>query len=234
MGMSASQSRFLMLTAQKSNNEYQAQNITFERMMLAENVERWTEEYNNDMQNQTLLFGQANNGSVNFNSRLRYDDIVRDTEEGGMSMSLISATSNRIVVPALPDPLPEGKTRDDYFICPDVNDVDFLEKNLREGNFLFVDKNTTMIGMTDKSEWNTFAYNDFAIQTYITDTYDKTDDAAAQALYDERTAKFQKADKLLECQLKKLETEHNAIETEIESVQKVIKTNVEASFKTFG
>ena len=115
MGMSASQSRFLMLTAQKSNNEYQAQNITFERMMLAENVERWTEEYNNDMQNQTLLFGQANNGSVNFNSRLRYDDIVRDTEEGGMSMSLISATSNRIVVPAIPDPLPEGKTRDDYF-----------------------------------------------------------------------------------------------------------------------
>ena len=53
-------------------------------------------------------------------------------------MSLVSATSNKIVVPSLPDPMPEGKTRDDYFLCPDVNDADFLEKNLREGNFLFV------------------------------------------------------------------------------------------------
>ena len=46
MGMSASQGRFLMLTAQKSNNEFQAQSITFQRMMLAENVDGWTEEYN--------------------------------------------------------------------------------------------------------------------------------------------------------------------------------------------
>ena len=36
MGMSASQARFLILTAQKSNNEYQAQRITHERLMLAQ------------------------------------------------------------------------------------------------------------------------------------------------------------------------------------------------------
>lgn len=135
MGMSASQGRFLMLTAQKSNNEFQAQSITFQRMMLADNVERWTDEYNESLANKTLLFGQANNDatSMNYNARLTYADIVRDRDEGGMSMSLVSATSNKIVVPDLPDPLPEGKTRDDYFICPDVNDTDFLEKNLQIG-----------------------------------------------------------------------------------------------------
>ncbi len=234
MGMSASQGRFLLLTAQKSNNEYQAQSITFERMMLAENVERWTAEYNDATQNQTLLFGQRDTNNVNYNARLRYENIVASTDDGGMSMSLISATSNRIVVPVLPDPLPDGMTQEDYFVCPDVNDADFLEKNLREGNFLFVDKDSQMIAQTDKEKWNKYAYNDSPIQMYVTDTYDKTDDAEAQSLYDERIAKFQRADKLLECQLKKLETEHNALQTEIESVQKVIKDNVEASFKTFG
>lgn len=232
--MSASQGRFLLLTAQKSNNEYQAQSITFERMMLAENVERWTAEYNDATQNQTLLFGQRDTNNINYNARLRYENIVASTDDGGMSMSLISATSNRIVVPVLPDPLPDGMTQEDYFVCPDVNDADFLEKNLREGNFLFVDKDSQTITRTDKDSWNKFAYNDSPIQMYVTDTYDKTDDAEAQSLYDERVAKFQRADKLLECQLKKLETEHNALQTEIESVQKVIKDNVEASFKTFG
>ncbi|MCX4275689.1 MAG: hypothetical protein OSJ27_07940 [Candidatus Gastranaerophilales bacterium] len=234
MGMSASQSRFLMLTAQKSNNEYQAQTITFERLMLADNVARWTNEYEDAMQNQTLLYGQRDSDNINYAARLHYDDIVRASEKGGMSMSLISATSNKIVVPSLPDPLPEGKTREDYFICPDVNNADFLEKNLREGNFLFVDKDAKHIAETPEEEWNKYHYTDSTIQMFVTDTYDKTDDAAAQSKYNERQEAFQRADKLLECQLKKLETEHKALETEIESVQKVIKTNVEASFKTFG
>lgn len=234
MGMSASQSRFLMLTAQKSNNEYQAQTITFERLMLAENVARWTNEYEDAMQNQTLLYGQRDNDNINYAARLHYDDIVRDSEKGGMSMSLISATSNKIVVPSLPDPIPEGKTKEDYFVCPDVNNADFLEKNLREGNFLFVDKDAKRIADTPEEEWNKYHFSDSTIQMFVTDTYDKTDDAAAQSKYNERQESFQRKDKMLECQLKKLETEHKALETEIESVQKVIKTNVEASFKTFG
>ncbi len=236
MGMSASQGRFLMLTAQKSNNEFQAQSITFQRMMLADNVDRWTDEYNNSMENKTLLFGQANNDatSINYNARLHYDDIVRDRDEGGMSMSLVSATSNKIVVPSLPDPMPEGKTRDDYFVCPDVNDADFLEKNLREGNFLFVGYDMKNIVHFDESEWDPMLYNDSKLVGYISDVSDKTDDAEAQSLYDKRIKQFHRSDKLLECELKRLETEHNALETEIESVQKVIKTNVESSFKTFG
>lgn len=236
MGMSASQSRFLMLTAQKSNNEFQAQSITFQRMMLADNVERWTDEYNDSLANKTLLFGQTNKEAtaVNYNARLTYADIVRDRDEGGMSMSLVSATSNKIVVPELPETFPEGKTRDDYFVCPDVNDTDFLEKNLREGNFLFVGFDMNNIAYFDESEWDPVLYNDNKMTQYISDVYDKTDDAEAQSLYDKRTAQFQRADKLLECELKRLETEHNALETEIESVQKVIKDNVEASFKTFG
>ena len=40
--------------------------------------------------------------------------------------------------------------------------------------------------------------------------------------------------KLLEMRLQQLETEHKAIETELDSVSKVLKDNVENSFKTFA
>ncbi len=39
---------------------------------------------------------------------------------------------------------------------------------------------------------------------------------------------------LLELRLKQLDTEQNALNTELEAVKKVIETNVEATFKTFA
>ena len=44
----------------------------------------------------------------------------------------------------------------------------------------------------------------------------------------------QQQDKSLELNLKQLDTEENAISTELESVKKVISKNVESSFKTFS
>ena len=44
----------------------------------------------------------------------------------------------------------------------------------------------------------------------------------------------QAEDKNLELRLKQLDTEQNAIQTEMDAVQKVIEKNVESTFKTFG
>ena len=41
-------------------------------------------------------------------------------------------------------------------------------------------------------------------------------------------------DKNLELKLKQLDTEQNAIQTEMDAVKKVISKNVESSFKTFN
>ena len=71
-------------------------------------------------------------------------------------------------------------------------------------------------------------------ETLISEVLDKTDDAAAQAEYDKRNSSFQQKDKMLELRLKQLESEHKALETEMESVKKVIQEDVESSFKTFG
>ena len=49
-----------------------------------------------------------------------------------------------------------------------------------------------------------------------------------------KTELIQAQDRTLELRLKKLDTEQNALQTEMDAVKKVISKNVESSFKTFG
>ena len=45
---------------------------------------------------------------------------------------------------------------------------------------------------------------------------------------------IQQQDRTLELRLKQLDTEQNALKTELEAVKKVIENNVETTFKTFA
>ena len=56
MGLSASQARFLQLTARRSNLEYQAQQINFERLQLASKLEDASNEYQDAISNRTMVF----------------------------------------------------------------------------------------------------------------------------------------------------------------------------------
>jgi len=49
-----------------------------------------------------------------------------------------------------------------------------------------------------------------------------------------KTEIIQQEDRTLELRLKQLDTEQNALSTEIDAVSKVVKDNVEKSFKTFS
>ena len=44
---------------------------------------------------------------------------------------------------------------------------------------------------------------------------------------------FHHADKLMECELKRLETEHNALKLRLKAFKRLLKITLEASFKTF-
>ena len=63
MGLSASQARFLQLTARRSNVEYQAQQINQERLMLSEKLSQASNKYNDLTNNRTLTFNY-NDGTV--------------------------------------------------------------------------------------------------------------------------------------------------------------------------
>ena len=49
-----------------------------------------------------------------------------------------------------------------------------------------------------------------------------------------RTSIIQQQDRTLELRLKQIETEHNAVQTEMDAVKSVIKKNIETTFKTFN
>ena len=49
-----------------------------------------------------------------------------------------------------------------------------------------------------------------------------------------RIAAIQAIDKALELQLRRVDTQRDAVQTEIDAVRKVIGKNIESTFKTFG
>ena len=84
--------------------------------------------------------------------------------------------------------------------------------------------------LTAETTTDEIAYNDAMNQyNYEKSVYDKKiQDINAQ------TSIIQRQDQTLELRLKQLDTEQNALNTEIDAVSKVVKDNVEKSFKTFG
>ena len=56
MGMSASQARFLQLTARRSDVEYQAQRINFERLQLSDKSSAASAKYNDQLSNRKMVF----------------------------------------------------------------------------------------------------------------------------------------------------------------------------------
>ncbi len=97
-------------------------------------------------------------------------------------------------------------------------------------SILDLDGNTTKYSLTTSTEADEAAYND-AMNQYFFD----------KAVYDKKIQEInakieiiQVQDKNLELKLKQLDTEENAISTELDAVKKVISKNVESSFKTFN
>ena len=135
-----------------------------------------------------------------------------------------------------------------------INNIDGQEK-LAYYNATYV---STKIEKTEKALLETDGNGRFSSirfqddsMTYTLSMETITDDAAYQdamnqyyyesAKYDKivqdinaKTSIIHQQDQQLELQLKQLETEHNALSNEIDAVQKVVKDNVDKSFKTFG
>ena len=116
-------------------------------------------------------------------------------------------------------------------VSKDSTDKAFLETDT-SGRFTSIrlDNDTLVYSLKVEEVEDTAAYDD-AMNQY---DYNK-------ALYDKQiadinaqTSLIQREDQDLELRLKQLDTEQNALNTEIDAVSKVVKDNIEKSFKTFG
>lgn len=68
----------------------------------------------------------------------------------------------------------------------------------------------------------------------ISDVADSSNDAQAQADYEAKSLVLSNQDKMLDLELNQIETQHKAIETERDSVKKVIEKNIDVSYKIFA
>ena len=131
----------------------------------------------------------------------------------------------------------DGQTKLNYY------NADYIEKKIEKtekalletdgsGRFTSVrfEDDTITYSLNMETITDEAAYNDAMNQyNYENAVYDKTiQDINA------KTSIIQQQDQQLELRLKQLDTEHNALVAEIEAVSKVVKDNVDSTFKTFG
>ena len=114
-----------------------------------------------------------------------------------------------------------------------------LDTNLRSGEIQLARHADAMTQNVVKYEFiknapENFEYVDWRTQPIISDDLYEANDAEAQTMYDKAIRDVNSQDKQLELEQNNVETEYKAITSEKESVNKILDTNVKASFKYFG
>ena len=225
MGMSASQARYLCLTARKNNVEFQIQQLTQQKLMLANQLDDEATLWSDGMNVQHLYYSADGSGGSASSDlpRLSYSIVTGLQGDGGLGLK-VRDSYGREVVPELPEVLPEGKTAADYAIEPYCYQADYFENNLKTGNWAIqsYDDQGKLVDMS--IEGSSFIYQGI----------DSGDYAIANAEYERKVESLERIDKRFDMQIQQLSTEQQAIETEMDSVKKVIDKNIEETFKIFS
>ena len=106
-----------------------------------------------------------------------------------------------------------------------IKDDAWFEQQITEGKLLLEYYSSTERGFV-----STTISEDDAIQ----EVEDEREIARVEAKYNQDLAALEKKDSVIDLELKKLDTEHNALQTEYESVKNVVDKNVEKSFSMFS
>ncbi|MBQ4646997.1 MAG: hypothetical protein IJB79_06585 [Candidatus Gastranaerophilales bacterium] len=301
MGLSASQARFLQLTARKGDLEYEVQQINLQRLKLSDISSAASIKYQDAVNNRKMVFS-FNGGEgvksvdISYNN---YKNYMNQQMDGLITSQakyyLVSSSGNKLIVSSEEEmnemieryttrtPVAqiqaakaeveaagedtsgidnytlslskidltsyESETRndengnpveyhvarefsaDDFLIVDDLDNTETFQRAIKEGIYYFAkyqENEETKEMEFNPIEWATLGGG------AISEEYDKSDDAAAQAEYEATQSKVQNLDRKLEMELDRLETERQAITTEMESVKKVVDDNVEKTFNIFS
>lgn len=226
MGLSASQARFLMLTARKSNIEFEIQQTTQAKLNLANNQDTEALLWSNGMNVQHLYYSATGSGSPNESlPRLNYQRVTTPLKDGGLEMRVVDQYG-RMVVSKLPEPMPEGMDIQNYVIERDCTQADYFENKLKTAEWIIQEPDAR-----SEEGWRNITLQG---SEFIYQGIDAKDYQIAAADYDQTVAKLENVDKRFDMRIQYLSNEQKAIETEMDSVKKVIDKNIEETFKTFG
>ena len=252
MGLASSQARMLLLTAQKSDLEYRAQMINQRKLNLGMRTQELAQKYSAAMSNRRLSFAYytAGNTSTALKTDLSYSSLTAENGENAGTYLVTDKFGNYVcrneadAAKAFERLSATGQATTDfatfkqesctYYPAPEggkslLDNNDYFQDALRNGSLflqqLFSDN------VTGALKYNNIAYSTAAT---IYDSLDTSDDDAAQAEYESQSTILANQDKQLDLELQQIQTKHKAIETEYDSVKKVIEKNIEVSFKIFS
>ncbi len=222
MGMSASQARLLMLTARKSDLEYQAQQICQAKLALARESEELATRYADAVGNRqysTLMDGRdtAINGHNIYQALAAAGCTDYYINEAGLARKFGLNINNTVQIDTVDQ---NGK-------AIKKNVIDLSSLNATD---IYDAIDAGLIAITD-SKGNIQSASSFR---GLRDENYTDDDGAAEAKYNAENKKIQTKEKQLDMNLKQIETQHTAVTNEMESVEKIVKDNVEKTFKTFA
>lgn len=260
MGMAASQCRLLCLTARLSDLELKAQTISNAKIRLSMESEDAATEYSDALNKEHLqLLTGITNGTSNYVD-LTYDNLTGTNSPLLSQYALSNSNGQALVTKAQADNFvaAAGDVNKFVTLCtgstsPSSSDkahfTNLYNRMLPASGGYFTEsdetstikskdwvQNAIMNGdlITEKvdkdGKWSQTSYGS---DSNIHEASDKSDQAKATAKYEAISKRIEVKDKQFDLELKNIDTEHTATQTEIDSVKKVIENNIQRNFKIF-
>lgn len=243
MGLSSSQGRLLMLTSRLSDIELSEVMISQRQARLAFQAEKSAAEYNEKMNNYKLQIKLPDASQdygykkqdVDYENMNSLGYVVTDAnkqiylkkdENGewvipknidGKDLLSINKSTGKATVNGEEYDIKDGT---DY-----LNNAKVLQNSIINGVLFIMDTNNTQTGIS---------ITNMSLETEMEYVLDTSDDAQAQSKYEYETARISRQDNKLDMELQQLETQHNAVIKEYDSVKQVIESNVDRTFKIFS
>lgn len=254
MGMSASQARLLSITARISDVEFKSQQISNNKLRLADESEQIANNYTQALNRQKLTFtdwstGKAEKSNLNSDALARLADRFRLINVSDNSNALYytkTVGENTVYTDEFGTPLEksDGTQITTYAELVAENKVAEARKNvaysqadiyemIESGQFMLQEftVKTTSDGISEDAKWFDTSVSS---NTQLSIETDSTDLAKAEAEYNAETAKVNRKEKLLDNDLKAVDTERQALTTEQDSIKTLIQDNIKGSFELFS
>lgn len=239
MGLSSSQGRLLMLTSRLSDIELAQIMISQRQNQLAWESEAAAKEYNEAVSNYKLTIKVPDTSGEK--SYTKEDLNFKNMNAAGYR--IVDGNGNVYLAPGYNKDSEDSDDTEDNFgndtrtygdktytvadATQFMNNPKLLQDMIMNG-LLFV------YNTNDEDATSALSLSTLESETDIEYVLDTSDDAEAQSKYDYETARISRQDNSLDMDMQQLETQHEAVSKEYDSVKEVISSNVDRTFKLFS
>lgn len=243
MGLSSSQGRLLMLTSRMSDIELKEIMISQQQNQLAWQSEQVASDYNDAMNNYKLT--------------IKVPDSSQDSGYSKKDLNYSNLTSMGYIVTNVNNQIYLTQDDDGNWVIPsDIDGNDLLSIDQETGKAVIGENQYEILDGTNYLSNSTvlqtaimngvlFLYDTntntegiskdlLESDTEIEYVLDTSDDAQAESQYNYETARISRQDNQLDLELQQLETQHEAVLKEYDSVKEVISNNIDRTFKLFS